>query len=451
MKKFSLCLFVLLNMAYSANSYPKDTEKQNFSSQDIHQIKDIHSLDLSPSSNFIIYLSTSTNQKKDHYESTMWLQDRKKNKTQAIVKNSTSIDKPSFSPNENYVSYLAAGKGKYSNYQQLWLINRKNLKKNFEVNVFNSKDLILNAIENNCKKFMIISSSSEFGEININTNGVKRNDFKFPNDSYGLSKLVFNNIAYSFSKKYKCKFRIMRLFPVYGEGENQDRLYSTIKRCSKENKNLFLKNQLEKVKQYSNLDSLKNTNFTFRNAKVISNNLSSFKNHLIINKGVRHGLKNEMGVINSTGIVGIINRTSKNYSSVMSVLNIDTKINAKVKRTSHFGTLEWNGLRTSYLVLNDIPETANIKVGDSIITGGMSLIFPEGINIGVVSEILNQNKISDTVVRFGGNIDEAKYLDFDFKENYLTVKVKLHTDMNNLNNVYVIESLNRKEFQKIKK
>ena len=215
--------------------------------------------------------------------------------------------------------------------------------------------------------------------------------------------------------------------------------------------NLFLKNQLEKVKQYSNLDSLKNTNFTFRNAKVISNNLSSFKNHLIINKGVRHGLKNEMGVINSTGIVGIINRTSKNYSSVMSVLNIDTKINAKVKRTSHFGTLEWNGLRTSYLILNDIPETANIKVGDSIITGGMSLIFPEGINIGVVSEILNQNKISDTVVRFGGNIDEAKYLDFDFKENYLTVKVKLHTDMNNLNNVYVIESLNIEEFQKIKK
>ncbi|MDA9826860.1 rod shape-determining protein MreC [Flavobacteriaceae bacterium] len=215
--------------------------------------------------------------------------------------------------------------------------------------------------------------------------------------------------------------------------------------------NLFLKNQLEKVKQYSNLDSLKNTNFTFRNAKVISNNLSSFKNHLIINKGVRHGLKNEMGVINSTGIVGIINRTSKNYSSVMSVLNIDTKINAKVKRTSHFGTLEWNGRRTSYLVLNDIPETANIKVGDSIITGGMSLIFPEGINIGVVSEILNQNKISDTVVRFKGNIDEAKYLDFDFKENYLTVKVKLHTDMNNLNNVYVIESLNIEEFQKIKK
>ena len=40
--------------------------------------------------------------------------------------------------------------------------------------------------------------------------------------------------------------------------------------------------------------------------------------------------------------------------------------------------------------MNDIPETADIKIGDSIITGGMSLIFPEGINIGVVSEIMKK-------------------------------------------------------------
>ena len=64
MKKFLLYLFVLLSMAYSANSFSINTEKQNFSSQDIHHVKDIHSLDLSPSSNFIIYLSTKTNQKK---------------------------------------------------------------------------------------------------------------------------------------------------------------------------------------------------------------------------------------------------------------------------------------------------------------------------------------------------------------------------------------------------
>ena len=213
--------------------------------------------------------------------------------------------------------------------------------------------------------------------------------------------------------------------------------------------NLFLKSRLEKVSKNNNIDSLKNAIFKYKNAKVISNNLSSFKNHLIINKGADDGLKNEMGIINSTGIVGIINRTSKNYSSVMSILNIETKINAKVKRTSHFSTLEWDGLSNSYLLLNDIPETADIKVGDSIITGGMSLIFPEGINVGVVSEVINKNKHSDSLSRL--NTNNGKYLDIEFRENYLNIEVKLHTNMNNLNNVYVIESLNREEFKNISK
>ncbi len=130
---------------------------------------------------------------------------------------------------------------------------RNNFKKNFEVNVFNSKDFILNAIKNNCKKFIIISSSSEFGIMNVNANGVKKNDFKFPNDTYGLSKLIFNNIVQNYSKKYNCKFRVMRLFPVYGDGEDQNRLYSTIKKCSKENKNLFLKNPFE-IRDFSHID-----------------------------------------------------------------------------------------------------------------------------------------------------------------------------------------------------
>ena len=157
-----------------------------------------------------------------------------------------------------------------------------------------------------------------------------------------------------------------------------------------------------------------------------------------------------MGVISSNGIVGIINNTTPKFSSIISILNIEMKINAKVKRTKHFGTLEWDGFNTRHLMLNDISETANIKVGDTIVTGGMSLIFPEGINIGIVSEIINQNEFNDSVVRFVGNINKAKYLDFEFKENYLNVEVKLHNDMSNLNNVYIIESFNKQEFQKLK-
>ena len=217
--------------------------------------------------------------------------------------------------------------------------------------------------------------------------------------------------------------------------------------------NLVLKNQLEKINKNISLDSLTNINFSYKNAKVISNNLSSFKNRLVINKGIKDGLKTEMGVISSDGIVGIIDNTTKRYSSIMSILNIEMKINAKVKRTEHFGTLEWDGFDTRHLTLNDISETAKIKVGDSIITGGMSLIFPEGINIGTVSKIISQNEThSNTKGRaIKISVRDDSIIDYDIRENYLNIEVKLHNDMSNLNNVYIIESFNKKEFQKIKK
>lgn len=217
--------------------------------------------------------------------------------------------------------------------------------------------------------------------------------------------------------------------------------------------NLVLKNQLEKINKNISLDSLTNINFSYKNAKVISNNLSSFKNRLVINKGIKDGLKTEMGVISSDGIVGIIDNTTKRYSSIMSILNIEMKINAKVKRTEHFGTLEWDGFDTRHLTLNDISETAKIKVGDSIITGGMSLIFPEGINIGTVSKIISQNETHSNTkgIAIKISVRDDSIIDYDIRENYLNIEVKLHNDMSNLNNVYIIESFNKKEFQKIKK
>ncbi len=213
--------------------------------------------------------------------------------------------------------------------------------------------------------------------------------------------------------------------------------------------NLYLRNMLENLSDNYDLDSLTNSTFKYTNARVISNNLSSLKNQLVLDIGTRNGIVKEMGVISQNGIVGIINNSSLNYSSVMSVLNLNTKINAKIKRSSHFGTLEWNGVSTRHLILNDIAETADIRVGDSIITGGMSLIFPEGINVGVVSKITNHNKFRDTLHKLNIENDKVKYS--DFTGNYLNIEVRLHTDMSNINNVYVIKSLNREEFKMINK
>ena len=260
--------------------------------------------------------------------------------------------------------------------------------------------------------------------------------------------LIFNS---SFFHKSKVIVFFNGIANMTKENINNFNSYFELKKLNTQlvEENLYLRNMLENASDNYTLDSLSKATFKYKNARVISNNLSSLKNQLVLDKGTRNGIDKEMGVISQNGIVGIITNSSLNYSSVMSVLNLNTKINAKIKRSSHFGTLEWNGVSTRHLILNDIAETADIRVGDSIITGGMSLIFPEGINVGVVSKIINQNKFRDTLNKPKIENNKVKYS--DFTGNYLNIEVRLHTDMSTINNVYIIKSLNREEFKTINK
>jgi len=260
--------------------------------------------------------------------------------------------------------------------------------------------------------------------------------------------LIFNS---SFFHKSKVIVFFNGIANMTKENINNFNSYFELKKLNTQlvEENLYLINMLENTSDNYTLDSLSKATFKYKNARVISNNLSSLKNQLVLDIGTSNGIDKEMGVISQNGIVGIITNSSLNYSSVMSVLNLNTKINAKIKRSSHFGTLEWNGVSTRHLILNDIAETADIRVGDSIITGGMSLIFPEGINVGVVSKIINQNKFRDTLNKLKIENNKVKYS--DFTGNYLNIEVRLHTEMSTINNVYVIKSLNREEFKTINK
>jgi rod shape-determining protein MreC len=135
-----------------------------------------------------------------------------------------------------------------------------------------------------------------------------------------------------------------------------------------------------------------------------------------------------MGVINSLGIVGIIDNTSSRYATVLSLLNIKSQINAKIKKSNHFGSLVWNGKSTGFVQLIDIPRLAAIRKGDTIVTGGQSVIFPENLNIGTVDKIYIDNQT-----------------------NYYTLDIKLFNDMTNLGHVYIIKSKDREEIINLEK
>lgn len=163
-------------------------------------------------------------------------------------------------------------------------------------------------------------------------------------------------------------------------------------------------------------------------SKVIHNSYNVHENYLTLNSGELQGVKTDMGVVNSLGIIGIIENTSPKYATVISILNKRTQINAKIKKSNHFGSLNWNGKSTGFVQLTDLPRLALIKIGDTIVTGGQSVIFPENINIGTIAKIYR-----------------------DTQTNFYTLDIKLFNDMTNLGHVYIIKSKDRDEITNLEK
>ena len=160
---------------------------------------------------------------------------------------------------------------------------------------------------------------------------------------------------------------------------------------------------------------------------MIHNSYNVYENYLTINSGSAAGVKSDMGVINSAGIIGIIDKTSKNYATVISILNVKSLINAKIKNSNHFGTVNWDGVNAGFVQLIDVPRLASIKKGDTIVTGGQSVIFPENIGIGTIDQIFIP----------------------DEKKHYYTINVRLFNDMTNLGHVYIIKTENREEIRNL--
>ncbi|MBT3588932.1 MAG: rod shape-determining protein MreC [Flavobacteriaceae bacterium] len=198
------------------------------------------------------------------------------------------------------------------------------------------------------------------------------------------------------------------------------------------NENTRIRKQLESFKSkvvYQNIDTSSIlSKYYFVSAKVINNSFSKTKNKLTINKGKRDSIQLDMGVITSKGIVGIIDNLSNKYATIQSILNTNSQINAKLKNAKHFGSLVWNAEDPNVIQLIDIPRLAPVKTGDTIVTGGRSTIFPEGILIGVV-------------------------IDFELTEdeNSQNLNIQLFNDMTNLEHVYIIDNIDTQEIINLEK
>jgi rod shape-determining protein MreC len=172
-------------------------------------------------------------------------------------------------------------------------------------------------------------------------------------------------------------------------------------------------------------DSVAKRKYVYLTTRVINNTVNKQFNFITLDRGSEGGMRPDMAVVSTDGIVGIVKSVSENYSSVLSVLNRDFNVSAKIKKNGYFGPLSWGGTSSNYATLVDIPHHVKIAEGDTIVTSGFGGVFPEGYLIGTIR-------------------------DFKLKGgNYYEIKVQLSNDFRKLDYVKVIQNYSKNEIDSL--
>jgi rod shape-determining protein MreC len=166
--------------------------------------------------------------------------------------------------------------------------------------------------------------------------------------------------------------------------------------------------------------------YNIMEAKVVSSTTALQANYLTIHRGFAQQVRPNMGVMGPQGIVGTVVNVSENYATVMSLLHRQYKVVVKLKNGGERGAIEWDGLSPLFVTLKDIPKSAKVEKGDTILTSQTSSLFPANIMVGTVYDLIPDNT-----------------------SNFYTLKVRPATNFFNIEYVYVIDNLQYDEQKKI--
>lgn len=124
-------------------------------------------------------------------------------------------------------------------------------------------------------------------------------------------------------------------------------------------------------------------------AKVISNSKGGSNSYIVIDRGQRHGVRGDMGVVSGNGVVGVVYLAGEEYSLVIPVMNNKSNISCRIQGQRYFGYLTWDGKDSRHAYVDDIPRHAHVEKGLTIETSGHSSVFPPGIFVGTIETVEN--------------------------------------------------------------
>lgn len=158
------------------------------------------------------------------------------------------------------------------------------------------------------------------------------------------------------------------------------------------NVNESLEQEIEELKSQLKLNSTL-TEYTPINATILSRNKSYWFNTLTIDKGKKHGIKKDMAVITSNGLLGKIAKVSNLSSEIKLITSDDVnyKVSVSIKTSGRetYGILNGYDKETNLIKISGIDRSINVEKGAKVTTSGLGGVFPGGIFIGEVDSIKN--------------------------------------------------------------
>ncbi|MFC1656934.1 rod shape-determining protein MreC, partial [Patescibacteria group bacterium] len=160
------------------------------------------------------------------------------------------------------------------------------------------------------------------------------------------------------------------------EKENANLIAENTQISNLEHENQILREQLNFANQHKD--------FKMVGANIIAKDPGSFLQTFTISIGKKHGVRVGQAVILNNYLVGKIEKTFDSHSSVLLIINRESVVNSLVLDSRAGGIVI--GELGFGLIIESVPQDADIKLNDKVITSGLSKDIPFGLMIGQISE-----------------------------------------------------------------
>ena len=130
-------------------------------------------------------------------------------------------------------------------------------------------------------------------------------------------------------------------------------------------------------------------------ADVINRDISNYSSTIVINVGSNDGIKEEMTVIADSGLVGHVISVTDTTAKVQTIVDTASAVTSNISTTDDTIIVQGTLDSKQELKATFIPTDAVVLQGDSVETSGIGGIYPKGIHIGTIKEVINTNNITD--------------------------------------------------------